>query len=60
MKADVVFFDPDSVRATATYEEPRSFPIGIDWVIVNGEVVVAEGLHTGATPGRVLRRGSAG
>jgi N-acyl-D-amino-acid deacylase len=57
MKADIVVFDPATVRATATYEEPRSFPVGIDWVIVNGEVVVADGEHTGATPGRVLRRG---
>jgi N-acyl-D-amino-acid deacylase len=57
MKADVVVFDPATVASTATYEAPRSFPIGIDWVIVNGEVVVAEGEHTGATPGRALRRG---
>jgi N-acyl-D-amino-acid deacylase len=60
MAADIVVFDQATVRATATYEEPRTFPIGIDWVIVNGEVVVADGLHTGATPGRVLRRDSAG
>ncbi|CAN5494355.1 D-aminoacylase [soil metagenome] len=59
MKADIVIFDPDRVAATATYEEPRSFPVGIPWVIVNGEVVVADGLHTGATPGRALRRGRA-
>ena len=56
MKADIVVFDPATVRATATYEEPRSFPVGIDWVIVNGVVVVAAGEHTGATPGRALRR----
>jgi N-acyl-D-amino-acid deacylase len=57
MKADLVVFDPDTVSATATYEEPRSYPVGIDWVIVNGEVVVAEDEHTGALPGLVLRRG---
>jgi N-acyl-D-amino-acid deacylase len=57
MKADIVVFDPDTVAATATYENPRSFPVGIDWVVVNGEVVVAQGEHTGATPGRALRRG---
>jgi N-acyl-D-amino-acid deacylase len=57
MKADIVIFDPDTVAATATYDEPRSFPIGIDWVVVNGEIVVADGKHTGATPGRALRRG---
>jgi N-acyl-D-amino-acid deacylase len=57
MKADIVVFDPDTVAATATYEEPRSFPVGIDWVVVNGQIVVADGEHTGATPGRALRRG---
>ena len=57
MKADVVVFDPETVAATATYENPRSYPIGIEWVLVNGEVVVAGGEHTGATPGRALRRG---
>ncbi|HET6820069.1 MAG TPA: D-aminoacylase [Candidatus Limnocylindria bacterium] len=55
--ADVVVFDPQRVRANATYQEPRQFPDGIDHVIVSGEVVVAEGSHTGATPGRALRHG---
>jgi len=55
--ADLVVFDPELVRSTATYEEPRSFPEGIDWVIVAGEPVVADGRHTGARPGRMLRRG---
>ncbi len=55
--ADVVVFDPDRVRATATYEEPRAFPEGIELVVVNGEVVVDHGAHTGARPGRVLRGG---
>jgi len=54
--ADLVLFDPRTVRATATYEEPRSYPIGIEWVIVDGEPVVAHGSHTGARPGRTLRR----
>jgi N-acyl-D-amino-acid deacylase len=57
LKADVVVFDPATVASTATYEEPRSYPVGIPWVIVNGELVVADGEHTGATPGRALRRG---
>jgi N-acyl-D-amino-acid deacylase len=57
LKADVVVFDAATIASTATYEEPRSFPVGIPWVIVNGEVVVAGGVHTGATPGRALRRG---
>jgi N-acyl-D-amino-acid deacylase len=56
-KADIVVFDPATVRATATYDEPRQYPVGIPYVIVNGEVVVDGGEHTGALPGRALRRG---
>ena len=55
--ADLVAFDPARVRSNATYDEPRAFPDGIDWVIVGGEVVVERGHHTGARAGRVLRRG---
>ena len=55
--ADVVVFDAERVRSNATYEEPRRFPDGIEWVVVGGEVVVERGAHTGARPGRVLRAG---
>ncbi|HET7685302.1 MAG TPA: amidohydrolase family protein [Candidatus Limnocylindria bacterium] len=55
--ADVVVFDPVSVRALATYDDPRQLPEGIGWVIVNGVPVIADGSHTGATPGRALRHG---
>jgi N-acyl-D-amino-acid deacylase len=55
--ADLVVFDPATVRANATYDEPRRFPDGIDHVIVGGRSVVDDGRHTGATPGRALRRG---
>ncbi|MDQ2689357.1 MAG: D-aminoacylase [Chloroflexota bacterium] len=54
--ADLVVFDADRVRSNATYEEPRRYPDGIDWVLVGGEVVVEPDGHTGARPGRVLRR----
>ena len=57
--ADVVVFDPATIRSNATFDEPCQFPDGIDQVIVNGTVVVDEGVHTGATPGRALRRGRA-
>jgi N-acyl-D-amino-acid deacylase len=57
--ADLVVFDPRRVRALATYEEPRRFPEGIEHVLVNGTLVVERGRHTGALPGRALRRGSA-
>ncbi|MFA6472346.1 MAG: D-aminoacylase [Candidatus Latescibacterota bacterium] len=53
--ADLVIFDPDTVIDTATYENPRQYPLGIFWVVVNGEVVVEEGKHTGAAPGKTIR-----
>jgi N-acyl-D-amino-acid deacylase len=55
--ADLVVFDPATVRSTATYDDPRSYPIGIEQVIVAGTLVVADGVHTGAMPGRALRHG---
>jgi N-acyl-D-aspartate/D-glutamate deacylase len=55
MAADVVVFDPARVTDQATFEDPHRYAEGIDIVIVNGEVVVDEGRHTGATSGRVLR-----
>ena len=58
-KADVVVFDPRSVKAPATRTEPKQFPIGLDHVIVNGHVVVDGGRHTGVLAGRALRRGRA-
>jgi N-acyl-D-amino-acid deacylase len=57
MLADIVVFDPATVRSNATYDDPRRFPDGIDHVIVNGTPVVAAGRHTGATPGRAIRLG---
>ena len=55
--ADLVVFDPATIRSHATYDDPRRFPDGIAHVIVNGVPVVQDGSHTGATPGRALRRG---
>jgi len=55
-RADVVVFDPATAASNATYDEPRRYPDGIDYVIVNGAVVVDNGEHTGALPGRVVRR----
>jgi N-acyl-D-amino-acid deacylase len=55
--ADLVVFDPATVRSNATYDEPRRFPTGIDHVVVNGTLVVRDGEHTGATPGRGIRLG---
>ena len=55
MKADIVVFDPDRIEAKATFEDPRQYPEGIDYVLVNGRIVIDNGVHTGALPGRALR-----
>jgi len=55
--ADLVVFDPARIRDTATYDDPRCFPEGIRAVYVNGVAVARDGAHTGARPGRSLRRG---
>jgi len=57
LAADIVVFDPATIRNLATYDEPRQFPVGIEHVIVNGTLVVDDGVHTGALPGRALRHG---
>jgi dihydroorotase/N-acyl-D-amino-acid deacylase len=55
MWADIVIFDPDSVRDRATFEKPNQLSEGMRWVLVNGVPVIADGKATGALPGRVLR-----
>lgn len=52
--ADVVIFDYDKIQDNATYEYPFRTPTGIDFVLVNGQVVVEKGKHSGARPGHVL------
>ena len=52
--ADVVIFDYDTLQDRATYDEPRLSPEGIDYVLVNGVLVIEKGAHTGAKPGHVL------
>ena len=59
MAADIVVFSLDNIRAHATREEPRRFSTGVEYVIVNGEVVMDRGVHTGALPGRALKHGRA-
>ena len=56
-KADLVLFNPDTVKALATRDNPKQYPIGIDYVFVNGHLVIDDCHNTGATPGRALRRG---
>jgi N-acyl-D-amino-acid deacylase len=55
--ADLVVFDPARIDDLATYTEPRQTPAGIRAVYVNGAAVADNGRHTGARPGRGLRRG---
>jgi N-acyl-D-amino-acid deacylase len=55
MAADVVCLDPETVRDTATYEDPRQQPEGIPYVIVGGRLAVDAGHHTGELAGRALR-----
>ena len=56
-RADIVVFNPDTVKTHARHGDPRHYPVGIDYVIVNGQVVIDDGDNTGALPGRGLRRG---
>jgi len=55
MWADVVVFDPATVRDRATFAQPHQLAEGMRWVLVNGVPVIADGKATGARPGKVLR-----
>ena len=55
MWADVVVFDPETVRDRSTFAQPHQLAEGMRWVLVNGVPVIAEGKATGARPGKVLR-----
>jgi N-acyl-D-aspartate/D-glutamate deacylase len=54
--ADVAVFDPARIADRATYDKPHQYATGVSTVIVNGEVVIDGGEHTGLLPGRVIRR----
>jgi N-acyl-D-amino-acid deacylase len=55
MLADLVVFDPATLKDKATYENPKQYAEGVHYVAVNGELVIEDGTPTGATPGRSLR-----
>jgi N-acyl-D-amino-acid deacylase len=55
MKADITIFDPSTIADTATYLKPQSFPVGIEYVIVNGKVTIAKGKYLRRLNGRVLK-----
>ena len=54
--ADLVIFDPDKVIDRATWSDPHQYPAGMDYVLVNGQVVIEGGVHTGKLPGKILRK----
>lgn len=52
--ADIAVFDADEIADRATFENPHQYAVGMKFVLVNGELVVADGRHTGSRPGRIL------
>lgn len=55
MWADITVFDQDRIMDKATYDSPYQYPEGIPYVLVNGKLVIEDGEHTGALPGKILR-----
>jgi dihydroorotase/N-acyl-D-amino-acid deacylase len=53
--ADIVVFDPEQITDKATFTAPNQLSVGMQWVLVNGVPVIADGVSTNALPGRVLR-----
>jgi N-acyl-D-amino-acid deacylase len=56
--ADIAIFDPETIRDRSTYENGTQFPEGIDYVVVNGEITVANGKHLGTLNGQILKHKS--
>lgn len=52
--ADVTVFNPDTIIDNATFEKPHQYATGVEYVIVNGRIVLENGRHTGARPGAIL------
>jgi N-acyl-D-amino-acid deacylase len=55
MIADITIFNPDTIRDIATFADPTHYSIGVEWVLVNGKAVLANGRMTAERPGRALR-----
>ncbi len=53
-RADIVIFDPETIMDMATYIKPHQYPLGLDYVFVNGEIVVDHGKITGRKPGQII------
>jgi N-acyl-D-aspartate/D-glutamate deacylase len=56
LDADITVFDPKTITDRATYQDPRVKPSGIEYVVVNGAVVLSGSEFTEERPGRVIRR----
>jgi N-acyl-D-aspartate/D-glutamate deacylase len=56
MKADVTVFDPNRIKDLATFEKPHVYPEGVEYVIVNGALIVEGNEHTGALNGEILKK----
>lgn len=54
--ADIVIFSPEKIIDKATFQNPHQYPEGIEYVIVNGEIVVEKNKHTGKLPGMIIKR----
>ena len=54
-RADITVFDPNTIRDAATFDEPHQFPIGINYVLINGRLALKNGVQTEALAGRILR-----
>jgi N-acyl-D-aspartate/D-glutamate deacylase len=52
--ADITVFDPKTIIDNATYESPKQYPTGVEYVVVNGVIVIDRGKHTGARPGAII------
>jgi N-acyl-D-amino-acid deacylase len=56
MWADIVIFDPATIHDKATFMEPQQYAVGIDYVLVNGQLAVKDGHYSGVLAGKVLRK----
>ncbi|MEW6608205.1 MAG: D-aminoacylase [bacterium] len=55
--ADIVVFNPEKIKDLATFESPLRYPGGIEYVIINGQIVIEQGNHTSTLSGKVIRKG---
>ena len=54
--ADIAIFNPEEIADRATYENPHQYAVGMEHVFINGQQVLRNGEHSGAFPGRFVRR----